>query len=81
MSFTVYHWTSKESADTLVRTQKPRRHFWVCKNKEDWHGEVCLVVEMPTEADWDNPDKASWQRCLHNGLPDGAQIRFLEEKP
>ena len=71
-----FHWTTQQSADELVTTQKPRPHFWVARNRDDYSGEVCLLVCLPMEIDWNEPEKSDWQRCFCTGLPSGAKIEY-----
>jgi len=35
---------------------------FICRCPEDWHGEVCLEINLPYEIDWDSRDEhAQWQ--------------------
>ena len=63
-----YHWTTRDAAASICQ-EGARKHTWITKHKEYWHGEICLVVELDMDPEWNNPDKDSWQRCLCDGLP------------
>ncbi len=61
----VYHWTSKVNVNHILKDGL-RQWGFVCKNKNDWQGEVCLVIDLPYEIDWNNRDEdATWQAIVH----------------
>ncbi len=81
MSLVVYHWTTREAADKILQEGFTTTHIYVCRQPEDWHGEVCLALTMREETDWENCNKSDWQRCLCSGERPIAIREMLKEKP
>lgn len=63
-----YHWTTRENADRIL-IEGLKQWSFVCREQSDWHGDVCLAVEIP-EMDWDERDEhARWQAVVHEHIP------------
>ncbi|GAF88400.1 unnamed protein product [marine sediment metagenome] len=75
----VYHWTSKECAASILKYGLHKGSF-VCKKEDDWHGEVCLEIDLPYDIDWDIRDQhATWQAVVfHHVYP--LQIHIVAVK-
>jgi len=73
----VYHWTTKENAKAIMKNGL-RAWSFVCKNKDDWRGEVCLKIDLPQEVDWDNrEDHIKWQAVTPEVI-EPSRIRILK---
>lgn len=60
----VYHWTSKANKERILNDGL-RQWSFVCRSRSDWHGEVCLEIDLPYDIDWDNRDEhAKWQSIV-----------------
>lgn len=74
----VYHWTTKENAEKIMR-EELRQWTFVCKDQDGWEREVCLAIEG-FEIDWRNRDiHTDWQAIAHEYVPP-ERIRVLEDK-
>lgn len=70
----VYHWTTKDVAN-LIRKNGLRKGSWVCRQKNDWRGEVCIEISG-LKVDWDlRESPANWQAVTHRRVgPDDIRI-------
>jgi len=60
----VYHWTSFENAKEILKTGL-KKYSFVCKDKDDWQGEICLEIDLPYNIDWETREEcASWQAIV-----------------
>lgn len=76
----VYHWTTREFANSILRTGL-RENSFVCRTVNDWQGEVCLQIILPEPIDWKSREKpADWQAIVHERiLPENIlEIIILE---
>lgn len=58
----VYHWTTRINSE-IILINGLRAGSWICRNFNDWCGEVCLEIEYP-EFDW-NKMMYNWQATTH----------------
>ena len=64
----VYHWTTAENARKILREGLNVSSF-ICRNMNDYHGEVCLEISG-VSIDWEHrePD-AEWQTIAREHIP------------
>ena len=66
----VYHWTTEENAQSILQSGL-RRDSFVCKNPEDWEGEVCLIIDKDNSFSWEGREPpADWQAITEFIGPD-----------
>jgi hypothetical protein len=71
---TVYHWTTQENA-LLIMQNGLRQGSFVVATPNDWHGEVCLVIEDLNIY----TDEDVWQGITHRWVSP-KEIAICDEK-
>lgn len=57
----VYHWTTEDNALSILLNGL-REDSFVCKNPDDWEGDVCLEIDGDTTFAWEGREPpADWQ--------------------
>ena len=65
----VYHWTTKENAQAILQNGL-REWSYICRDINDWYGDVCLEVDLPQDVDWDSRDEQeNWQAVVPERIP------------
>ena len=78
----VYHWTTEENAKLILQNGL-RQDSFICRNPEDWEGEVCLQVDTGGSFTWDGREEPyDWQAITEFIEPQHIRKlgRFLEKR-